>query len=144
MPKSQKVVSVSGIKELSDALAKDVAGIRKAMTSALYTAGIDVQNRAKELVPVDTGNLKSTAETTVPKSAASDRVRIEVSFGGPTKASAKGANYALVQHERLDFAHPGGGQAKYLEQPFVEEISTWPAGLVRRVREEFHFQGKVT
>lgn len=27
--------------------------------------------------------------------------------------------YAAVQHERLDYNHPRGGQAKYLEEPFL-------------------------
>src|SRR5215213_10742467 len=29
--------------------------------------------------------------------------------------------YALVQHERTDYAHPGGGQAKYLETPLKDK-----------------------
>lgn len=28
--------------------------------------------------------------------------------------------YAHIQHEALDFKHPHGGQAKYLEQPLLE------------------------
>jgi hypothetical protein len=137
------VIRVSGLREISKALEKDTKGVRKAMTQAIYAAGVDVENRAKELVPIDTGNLKSSGDTTVPKSLNSDRVRVETSFGGPTKESKEGANYALIQHERLDFNHPGGGQAKYLEQPFVEETSKWPEELVRRVRENYHFVGKV-
>lgn len=37
--------------------------------------------------------------------------------------------YARLQHERLDFRHPRGGQAKYLESVFNERA----AGMAQRV-----------
>lgn len=43
--------------------------------------------------------------------------------------------YALVQHERLDFRHPNGRQAKYLEKPanaFTPEFEEIVAGAIRR------------
>lgn len=136
-----KAIQIKGVKELSDALKREPEKIRAVMVQAIYQTGVDVQNKAMTLVPVDTGNLRSTADTTQPKLTGANRVRVEVSFGGPTKDAPEGANYAAVQHERVDYAHPNGGQAKYLEQPFLEEVSNWPASLVQRVRMLLHVGG---
>ena len=37
--------------------------------------------------------------------------------------------YALVQHERTDFSHPNGGEAKYLENPLKEKYDRYVRGL---------------
>ena len=114
-----------------------------AINSALYSAANDILTEANNLVPIDTGNLKSTGVVTtngaqnIPPSPTDLRPKLDISFGGKTTGS-DGANYAAVQHERLDYNHPQGGQAKYLEQPFLEETSRWPAKLVSRIRVEYH------
>lgn len=43
--------------------------------------------------------------------------------------------YARYQHEGLDFRHPRGGQAKYLEQPFLAGASGHMQTLARTVLE---------
>ena len=58
--------------------------------------------RSRRLVPRDTGKL-----------ADSGRVEMEGDQGRVLYET----DYAVIQHERTDFAHPGGGQAKYLEDP---------------------------
>jgi hypothetical protein len=37
--------------------------------------------------------------------------------------------YAAVQHERMDFSHPGGGEAKYLETPLKQKHRQYLAAI---------------
>lgn len=41
--------------------------------------------------------------------------------------------YARYQHEGLDFRHPRGGQAKYLEQPFYANAPVYLQDIAARV-----------
>lgn len=41
--------------------------------------------------------------------------------------------YARYQHEGLDFKHPRGGQAKYLEQPFYANVPLYMRDIAARV-----------
>jgi hypothetical protein len=65
----------------------------------------DLRTRSALLAPVDTGDLRGSASVTEIANG------YRVSFG---------MRYAAVQHEGLEFNHPRGGQAKYLEQPLEE------------------------
>ena len=58
--------------------------------------------QSRKLVPRDTGKL-------------ADSGRVEMN--GEQGRVVYDTEYAILQHERTDFAHPGGGQAKYLEDP---------------------------
>ncbi len=40
--------------------------------------------------------------------------------GPTTGVVAFNTTYAVAQHERTDYAHPKGGEAKYLERPLEE------------------------
>ncbi|MGH7954758.1 MAG: hypothetical protein ACREOZ_02230 [Gloeomargaritales cyanobacterium] len=66
---------------------------------------------ASSLAPLDKGDLRSSGKVTLEDSAAL------LSFGG---SPSKGV-IATVQHERLDFYHPRGGQAKYVQKPMISE-----------------------
>lgn len=136
-------INILGIEEVKRGFEFNAARMVAAINSALYAAANDILTSANDLVPIETGNLKSTGvvstngvQNTVP-SPTELRPKIDVSFGGKTTGS-EGANYAAIQHERLDYNHPQGGQAKYLEQPFLEETSRWPAKLLNRIRVEYH------
>jgi hypothetical protein len=41
--------------------------------------------------------------------------------------------YARYQHEGLDFKHPRGGQAKYLEQPLYANVALYMRDIAARV-----------
>jgi len=64
-------------------------------------------------VPVDFGALRDSGRAIGPRSDAT----VLLTFGGPS------APYALVQHERLDFAHDVG-EARYL----VRGVERWRPG----------------
>lgn len=80
---------------------------RKKFFDELVAIADDVLYQAQEIyVPVLTGALKQSGR----RKAHSGRYPVVyVSFGGPS------VPYALLQHENLEFNHPRGGRAKYLE-----------------------------
>lgn len=41
--------------------------------------------------------------------------------------------YAAVQHEGIEFAHPRGGKAKYLEDPYKAKIPEFTPTIARAV-----------
>lgn len=76
-----------------------------AATPGALAAGIDYLHRhTTPKVPVETGRLVGSGKTHVEGSEAS------LTYDGP---------YAAVQHERTDFRHPRGGQAKYAEETWI-------------------------
>lgn len=74
---------------------------RLAGQAAALAAGEAILTRAVSLAPRRTGAL-----------AASGSVQME----GDTAVVTFGADYAAYQHEGTGFAHPGGGQAKFLAE----------------------------
>jgi hypothetical protein len=75
---------------------------------------LSVQADAQEKAPVDLGTLKRSARTNT--RMIGDSVGSEITFGGLAAA------YAEVQHERVDFEHPKGGQHHWL---YGTEDSAW-------------------
>jgi hypothetical protein len=148
MAKGSANVRFDGIPEVVAALRANDQLIEQATNQAFYAAVTQIGKRANRLVPVDTGNLRSSQ-----KIEWSPRVLgASISYGGTA------APYAIVQHERLDFFHPpkppnkskvgrrsgtgtvepGTGRGpKYLETAFLEEVSRWPEKLTARIRAHY-------
>lgn len=88
-------------------------------------AANDLLARAVPLAPIETGRLRDSAVGPDPETGEhfverDDYVEATVSFNTP---------YAARQHEELEWNHPVGGQAKYLEQPFKEMMPRYDAAL---------------
>jgi len=79
--------------------------IRQAAMEAINTGAEAILTDAIDETPVDTGTLRRSGGV----SWGLDRESVYVSFNTP---------YARRQHEELDYRHPRGGKAKYLETPF--------------------------
>lgn len=63
-----------------------------------------------------------------------DQVDFEIGYTVEDGGSGKEGNvnlYAMVQHEHVEFNHPKGGQAKFLESALAEDRATWN----RRIKE---------
>lgn len=78
-----------------------VSSARQAGRAATLAAGEAILSRAVSLAPRRTGAM-----------AASGSVRLS----GDTAVVTFGSDYALYQHEGTGFAHPGGGQARFLAE----------------------------
>lgn len=79
--------------------------IAEAAAAGLKEGGRAVLREARERAPEDDGTLKASGRV------AADGLETIVKFTAP---------HAWLQHERTDYAHPNGGQAKYLEQAALE------------------------
>jgi hypothetical protein len=97
--------SVEGLADIQKAFNRKISKVESYTPNALMDVGNDLQGKAQQLAPVDTGDLRGSAYTKLGKNS------VEVGFNTP---------YALRQHEELNYRHPRGGQAKYLEEPFKE------------------------
>jgi hypothetical protein len=82
----------------------------KAVGCGLYLMGNNVLSEAKKECPVDTGIMKNSGYVTLPQ-VSGNNVVVECGFGGASKA------YVVRQHEDVTLNHPGGGNAKFLQNP---------------------------
>lgn len=151
-------VRVEGLRELKRNLDATTDEIVDAFGKAIFDLVNEVAKESSRLVPVDTGNLRSsrTVEFKTVKNGLG--FEAEIAYGGSA------APYAIIQHERLNYWHPpkppgkskvGGRQGtgpvepgeargpKYLEFPFVQYMSRQPQDLVERVRRRVNFQRQV-
>jgi len=71
----------------------------------------DLIGKAINLAPVDLGDLRGSGHV-----AYIGDFDANIGFNEP---------YAIKQHEHTEYNHPKGGQAKYLEQPFRENIDKY-------------------
>ena len=105
--------------------------ILEVVMKALRTGAEAILTEAIDAAPVDTGTLRRSGTVTVGKLPDSARIYEAAKSGnemkdafpdpvGKKKAVYISFNtpYARRQHEELDYEHPRGGKAKYLEDPF--------------------------
>jgi hypothetical protein len=103
----------------------------EAALKALRTGAEAILTEAIDEAPVDTGTLRRSGTVTVGSKADGGQVYAAAEAGtemkdafpneiGKEKAVYISFNtpYARRQHEELDYNHPRGGKAKYLEDPF--------------------------
>lgn len=89
-----------------------IEAIQEALKTALLTCGADLQRKSSEQAPKDTGDLRGNCAV---DDGDLDGLSVRVGYSLP---------YAMVQHERLDYHHTDG-KAKYLEDPFNENIDKY-------------------
>lgn len=77
-----------------------LTAIERAARDSLQDTAKKVLKVAKGLAPVEDGDLRKSGKVKA------DDLEVRVVFDAP---------HAWLQHERLDYQHPHGGQAKYLE-----------------------------
>ena len=87
----------------------------QAAIQAIGTCAADLQGKSARQAPIDTGDLRANCSVS-PLQQENNQVWVTVGYNLP---------YAIVQHERLDFRHPKGGKAKYLEDPYKENAAKY-------------------
>jgi len=120
---------LTGIPELEAALTEAGGLALEAFASAMLQEQEQIISDAKRLTPVDTGVLRASG-TVLPPVITGTQVEVQAGFGGAASA------YAVPVHERMGVHHPTG-QAKFLEQPFLERAATLPAKLAAKVAAAF-------
>jgi hypothetical protein len=104
-------LTLTGIAEVTQQLQRLVTAPLPAVGEALYEEGNRIMGQSVQLVPVDTGLLRSTAHVERPVTTGA-RVEVELSYG-----SEGTAPYAARIEFDITLNHPHGGQAHYLQQP---------------------------
>lgn len=103
-------VEIKGMDKVVDELNKRIKKVGDYNQKTLEMVALDLKGKSVELAPIDTGDLRGSGYAEIGKHEAT------VGFNEP---------YALRQHEELDYSHPKGGQAKYLEQPLKENTDNY-------------------
>jgi hypothetical protein len=96
--------------------------IREGAARGLFLAAEHVLGLSNDVVPLDEAELQRSGVASVDEGALTGAVSYDTA-------------YAVVQHERLDFRHPPGRTAKYLENSLNgarTEIAAIIAAEVRR------------
>jgi hypothetical protein len=96
-----------------------------ALKAALFEEQSAVIAEAQTRTPVDTGTLRGSG-TVLPPEQNGSQVEVVAGFGGAAQ------QYAIRQHEDLSLSH-SVGQAKFLEQPFLERAPKIPSNIAKRV-----------
>jgi len=104
-----------------------VAVLKQAVADGLNEGARKVQEHAQELAPKDTGDLAESikVDEATPRQST------------PTARVYSNARHAVPQHERLDYQHPQGGQAKYLETAALDGRSAVEKAIAEHVRRAF-------
>lgn len=118
---------IKGIPAFTASLQKLAKEVPEAARAGLYLALEYIMTDAKQhYVPVRDGILRASGFVEM------DPVKIKgtIGFGGPAgtgntngETNSEDVEYAILQHENMDFAHKVG-EAKYLERPLFEAIGS--------------------
>ncbi len=119
--------------------------VHEAAVRAMIENTEDLLGRSQRDAPVDEGTLRASGHAAVyVDGKAVSRSGFEGAPPGPVVEGGRrnaivgevGFNtpYALVQHERLDFRHPKGGKAKFLEDNLKDRAGRYQGNLVDHLR----------
>ena len=102
-------LKVEGVAELLANFKKVDKKLGRRVRRGLIRAGLHLQSESQKIVPVDTGNLKASADTRAS------------GYGWHTEVLVLyTAAYAVYVHERTELRHAEGKFAKFLERPARE------------------------
>jgi hypothetical protein len=104
-------LNMTGIAQVTQQLQRLVSAPLPAVGATLYAEGNGIMAQSVQLVPIDTGLLRSTSHVARPVIAGAT-VTVELSYG-----SHGTAPYAAIIEFDVTLNHPHGGQAHYLSQP---------------------------
>lgn len=155
-------VALKGLEELSRQIARDGEvwqRVQQAAVKGMTENTEDLLGRAMRDAPVDEGTLRGSGSAAVYANGRSvarrgfsevgskpaesperfeirERHAIHEGGLGDAVVGEVGFNtpYALAQHERLDFNHPKGGKAKYLEDNLKEQADRYQGNLNDHLR----------
>lgn len=111
-------------------LDKLLFGAYAKLSAAVRDIATDIAGQGALKAPVDTGflraNISPEAQFKVARIKGGLRIQLDV---------VARTQYAASQHERTDYKHPKGGQAKYLTGPAEERAPMHLQRVARAIRE---------
>lgn len=118
-------VRTTGLDQLSARLNQLAQNLPDAVGQELYRDMVGVMFESQKIVPYEFGDLHDSGEVDRPE-VTSTRASVKSHYGSAT------VDYALIQHENLEYHHPQGGQAKFYEVPFMAWAESGPRDVVER------------
>ena len=118
-------VSVTGLSAFTRRLGAVATKLPDAMAAELYRDMVGVMLESQKIVPYDEGDLHDSGETDRPE-VDGGSVSVTLHYGSGS------VDYALIQHENLEYHHPQGGQAKFLETPLHAWSDNGPKAVTER------------
>jgi len=100
--------------------------VDKQTEDALRICAADLQRKSAEQAPIDTGDLRANCKAGDVKRYRRGEARVKIGYN---------LVYAIVQHESLHFKHPRGGKAKFLEDPYKENVETYKRIIAKGISE---------
>lgn len=118
---------LKGLSEVQEKIQKKVDELQVKSTKGLADALLFVATESQQRAPVDTGDLRGSVKVEIDSNVYAKGVsKNGITIAGTLPEKAKkgsvsfNTKYAGVQHEQLNYSHPRGGQAKYLESVLLE------------------------
>lgn len=119
---------LQGLSDVIENIQNAVDKLKKKSTAGLKDAVLFVGNESQQRAPVDMGDLRGSLEVRIDNKKIADGIKGgginrvgNVPENGTVGEVSYNEPYAAVQHERVDFKHPKGGEAKYLEKVLTGE-----------------------
>lgn len=136
-------VRIDGVDEVCDSLEVLRQHIKATGIKSLQKMGVDLLGKAVQQAPVRDGFLRGSGSVRfdtgpVAETDRSGAIRIAgqaPASSEPTCTVGFGVPYAARQHEGLNYRHPMGGKAKYLEDPMKESLDLWRRMLEDDIRD---------
>lgn len=138
-------MTVTGADKINKNYDKMMKQILSNVSNAMSDTVSELAENSAPLCPFDSGNLVSTLKAEVNGSIVavgnSNRKAVRVGKGLVSKkyvitgTVSYDTEYAMVQHENMEFYHPTPGtQAKYLEQPFLSMKEKFKSNMKNAIR----------
>lgn len=126
-------VKIDGLQRVQQRLNREIGKIKGNIREGLLEVGLDCLGKSVRHAPVDKGDLRGSGYLAYGEVliARGQKTGQPVKVGDPqpnTRDVAEigfGTPYAVRQHEELEWRHPKGGKAKYLEDVVKNNTSRW-------------------
>lgn len=136
--------ALEGLDEVMKNLNSAIAGLQGASLRGLEAAALHIGAEAAKRAPLDTGNLRGSMSVyvgmqEVAKGTTGGGLRLTGSArpgDAPVATIGFGAPYAAKQHEHVEYTHPLGGEAKFLESAVKENADKIVAFIAEAIRKE--------
>lgn len=131
---------LTGLKNVEQNLNDAIDQIKGDVSEGVQDVGLDLLSESVKLAPVQTGTLRGSgyvefnsqqiAEGTEMGTIISNPLRLGA-IDNPSAEVGFSEEYAVKQHEEIEYNHPKGGQAKYLEEPMKKNTMKY-VDLIRK------------
>ena len=129
MSRGSSATSQASVKNAKQNLRDFLKTLETVPPEELQKSAQIIYQEAIAMVPYQTGKLERSIYVRVSK----DKRRGGI-VAGASARSARGYNYAGIQHENTSFKHPIKGEDHYISKPFERETENLKRRLMEKVR----------